>query len=98
MAYPISIITVCLIGFALAAEPRKGGKGFYISSGLGISFVYLTLMKVIEPFGATGTFSPLFAAVFPHVFFLAVRSEAHTSELQSRGHLVCRLLLETKRR
>src|SRR5690625_6339348 len=26
------------------------------------------------------------------------RSEAHTSELQSRGHLVCRLLLETKNR
>src|SRR5690625_6722548 len=25
------------------------------------------------------------------------RSEEHTSELQSRGHLVCRLLLETKR-
>src|SRR5690625_3731561 len=25
--------------------------------------------------------------------FLAVRSEEHTSELQSRGHLVCRLLL-----
>src|SRR5690625_5444753 len=24
-----------------------------------------------------------------------VRSEEHTSELQSRGHLVCRLLLET---
>src|SRR5207253_6932640 len=24
----------------------------------------------------------------------AVRSEEHTSELQSRGHLVCRLLLE----
>src|SRR5690625_6803088 len=27
---------------------------------------------------------------------LADRSEEHTSELQSRGHLVCRLLLETK--
>src|SRR5207253_6429796 len=27
---------------------------------------------------------------------LAVRSEEHTSELQSRGHLVCRLLLEKK--
>src|SRR5690625_5906170 len=25
------------------------------------------------------------------------RSEEHTSELQSRGHLVCRLLLETKK-
>src|SRR5690625_5463906 len=27
-----------------------------------------------------------------------VRSEEHTSELQSRGHLVCRLLLEKKNR
>src|SRR5690625_5902286 len=26
-----------------------------------------------------------------------VRSEEHTSELQSRGHLVCRLLLEIKK-
>src|SRR5690625_756824 len=25
------------------------------------------------------------------------RSEEHTSELQSRGHIVCRLLLETKK-
>src|SRR5690625_6239650 len=25
-----------------------------------------------------------------------LRSEEHTSELQSRGHIVCRLLLETK--
>src|SRR5215510_16005594 len=27
----------------------------------------------------------------------ACRSEEHTSELQSRGHLVCRLLLEKKK-
>src|SRR5207253_9793993 len=27
---------------------------------------------------------------------VGVRSEEHTSELQSRGHLVCRLLLENK--
>src|SRR5690625_6762706 len=29
--------------------------------------------------------------------FGGVRSEEHTSELQSRGHLVCRLLLEKKK-
>src|SRR5207253_10378848 len=29
---------------------------------------------------------------------IAARSEEHTSELQSRGHLVCRLLLEKKKR
>src|SRR5439155_20392507 len=27
-----------------------------------------------------------------------IRSEEHTSELQSRGHLVCRLLLEKKKK
>src|SRR5437870_8740433 len=30
------------------------------------------------------------------IFDVEVRSEEHTSELQSRGHLVCRLLLEKK--
>src|SRR5690625_7910174 len=30
--------------------------------------------------------------------FLTHRSEEHTSELQSRGHLVCRLLLEKKKK
>src|SRR5690625_6030177 len=29
--------------------------------------------------------------------FVSFRSEEHTSELQSRGHLVCRLLLEKKK-
>src|SRR5207253_8366957 len=29
---------------------------------------------------------------------LRARSEEHTSELQSRGHLVCRLLLEKKKK
>src|SRR5690625_6836322 len=32
-----------------------------------------------------------------NVDFYSARSEEHTSELQSRGHLVCRLLLEKKK-
>src|SRR2546422_6926752 len=32
----------------------------------------------------------------PIMTFIALRSEEHTSELQSRLHLVCRLLLEKK--
>src|SRR5207253_10912786 len=32
-----------------------------------------------------------------HVLPALLRSEEHTSELQSRGHLVCRLLLEKKK-
>src|SRR5690625_6824428 len=43
---------------------------------------------------------PLFKDVY-HEFlplFKDHRSEEHTSELQSRGHLVCRLLLEKKKK
>src|SRR5690554_7547626 len=36
---------------------------------------------------------------FRHCYFSALlRSEEHTSELQSRPHLVCRLLLEKKKK
>src|SRR3989442_11965487 len=40
--------------------------------------------------------SPSFPKTFDHP--LDVRSEEHTSELQSRPHLVCRLLLEKKKK
>src|SRR5207253_9679742 len=39
--------------------------------------------------------SPANVLIFPDLD-AANRSEEHTSELQSRGHLVCRLLLEKK--
>src|SRR5690625_7121508 len=38
------------------------------------------------------------ARAFTVLFFALLRSEEHTSELQSRGQLVCRLLLEKKKR
>src|SRR5438045_6823318 len=38
----------------------------------------------------------LIVSVLLPVFFSCMRSEEHTSELQSLRHLVCRLLLETK--
>src|SRR5437660_9135665 len=39
---------------------------------------------------------PIHARVMSNPKYLGARSEEHTSELQSRGHLVCRLLLEKK--
>src|SRR5690625_5692137 len=53
----------------------------------------------IQPFGfGLGFYST--GARHHHGLFHRVghaRSEEHTSELQSRGHLVCRLLLEKKK-
>lgn len=72
LIYPFSIIVVSIIGFSIAAVRRKSGRGFHIAAGLTISFIYLCLMKVIEPFGARGTIDPLIATLTPHLFFFIV--------------------------
>src|SRR2546429_5872117 len=45
---------------------------------------------------ALATLGPILAQAEPEGY-LRLRSEEHTSELQSRLHLVCRLLLEKKK-
>lgn len=70
--YPFSIVVVTIVGFAIASVRRKGGRGFHIAAGLVVSFLYLVMLKVIEPFGGKGEIAPLAAAVLPHLFFLVV--------------------------
>lgn len=72
LAYPFSIVVSIIVGFAIASVRRRGGRGFHIAAGLTISFLYLALMKVIEPFGGEGALEPWMAAGIPHLFFLLV--------------------------
>src|SRR5439155_1742112 len=58
-----------------------------VLAGLGAGVVVLRPVALFGP-RAAGT---------PTRTVPPVRSEEHTSELQSRGHLVCRLLLEKKK-
>src|SRR2546429_7244695 len=63
-------------------------------------FPYTTLFRSLIPIpGRVMIFSISFAVRVGRFCFLAfTRSEEHTSELQSRLHLVCRLLLEKKKK
>src|SRR3989449_6328515 len=65
-------------------------------SGLALGALGVVLaasIRSIENFAGVMNF-----VVFPMLFLSgALRSEEHTSELQSRLHLVCRLLLEKKK-
>src|ERR1041385_9478537 len=56
-------------------------------------FPYTTLFRSVSQ-AAPGRQAPLYAAPGG----ARLRSEEHTSELQSRLHLVCRLLLEKKKK
>src|SRR3712207_8199865 len=61
-----------------------------------LSLIYLSFAAVyalVPSMGEVGAFS-IVAGVYLAIFVLFVRSEEHTSELQSRQYLVCRLLLE----
>src|SRR5438876_3907998 len=52
--------------------------------------------KFTYTFSKAGTF-PYFCSIHPKMTGKVIRSEEHTSELQSPVHLVCRLLLEKKK-
>src|SRR5437870_7309108 len=85
----------------LESTPEHEPPGF--SSVLRLSSTYQTILLA----GFVGVFSYLAAklggalVLRPQMIWgrntNAPRSEEHTSELQSRGHLVCRLLLEKKK-
>src|SRR5207253_7951951 len=82
-----------------------GGKFKSICPGMGIERKHtLRDPAAIQDAKRASRGQPLIAAMTGMLERLAAdlvarqkRSEEHTSELQSRGHLVCRLLLEKKK-
>src|SRR5207253_6948922 len=79
------------------------GKAPFGISGEGKEIAQLAMAKAFRPgdwrsgYYRDQTF--MFAVGLADIsqYFAQLRSEEHTSELQSRGHLVCRLLLEKKK-
>src|SRR2546430_8102629 len=56
---------------------------------------YAEALAVLERVTETNLIQP---GVYLHAADLCLRSEEHTSELQSQSNLVCRLLLEKKKK
>ncbi|NNF03287.1 MAG: YjgP/YjgQ family permease [Rhodothermales bacterium] len=68
-AYPFANLILVLVGVPLAAVRRRGGQAMQMGIGLFVAFVYLLVMKLIEPFGYSGLIAPVVAAWAPHVVF-----------------------------
>src|SRR5690606_41690402 len=79
---------------ALGADPQNGETWEWQVRTWGVN-------ATASPYSASATFTmseaPSVTIEFP-VAGVPLRSEEHTSELQSRENLVCRLLLEKKKK
>src|SRR5690625_460882 len=58
--------------------------------------LYEALTRIYALLKTDGDYSVMEHLTIDRIDYCMFRSEEHTSELQSRGHLVCRLLLEKK--
>ena len=85
-------------GLGTASVSWWGTLAFMLIEGTGFALsivVYLYLMSMAQHWPLDAPPPDLLAGTT--LTALLVRSEEHTSELQSCGHLVCRLLLEKKK-
>src|SRR5690625_3362132 len=101
----ILFLLLVLQGVAVDLLPRflVSGQTFIISHWVFVILIYITIYYDDNlSFNAVVygvIFGLLIDIVYTNVlgvYMFTYRSEEHTSELQSRGHLVCRLLLEKK--
>src|SRR3989475_9284562 len=84
-AFAIYLVAEIVPGITVASVPAALGAGLVL--GL-INAVVRPILVVLT----------LPVTLLTHGLFLLVRSEEHTSELQSQSNLVCRLLLEKKKK
>ncbi len=68
-AYPFANLILVLLAVPLSAVRRRRGQALVLGGGLFVAFVYLALMKLLEPFAYSGQMSPLAIAWLPHLLF-----------------------------
>ena len=68
--YPFANLILAILGFALASIRRRGGQAVQIGIGLAVAFLYLTMMKGMEPFGYREEIPPIMASSLPHFVVL----------------------------
>src|SRR3712207_8159327 len=85
---------------SVVGEICKRGKNYSVLNLINtqISFCFDKNLFWNNQWFAGSMLSPIDELLdFDLKYFLGIRSEEHTSELQSRQYLVCRLLLEKKK-
>src|SRR5437870_9300294 len=86
--------------FAFHSFPTRRSSDLHFGAGLGVVELTTAIHYVFDT-PRDRLIWDVGHQAYPHKILTGrrdrIRSEEHTSELQSRGHLVCRLLLEKKK-
>jgi len=70
-AFAYASFIVVLFGLTISSNRRKGGMAVQIGVSIGITFIYMVLIKVFEAYGKNGVLNPLLTAWMVNFFFLA---------------------------
>src|SRR5699024_12872750 len=92
--FPYTTLFRSPLGYVTVYAEIAGGS---MDKGEDFSSILFPIMKQDEVEQFLETFLPDYAGIQHELTPLPKRSEEHTSELQSRFDLVCRLLLEKKK-
>src|SRR5258708_33061765 len=97
-------MSVCVLSFFFYILRPPTLSSFFFFNDTATTEIYTLSLHDALPISVAAGNVDMFATIngvietTPQVFVRSLRSEEHTSELQSPDHLVCRLLLEKKKK
>ncbi len=71
-ASAISILILTLIGATVASRKIRGGMGFHLALGVGISALYIVFLHISSTFSIKGSLDPIIGTNIPNLVFLIV--------------------------
>lgn len=71
-ALPFSAFILTIMGVSLSSRKKRGGIGWNLAVGIGLSFSYILFMRFSEMFVYTGAMPPLVAIWLPNVIFAII--------------------------
>lgn len=71
-SFPFATFVLTLIGAIVASRKVRGGIGWHIGMGLGLSFTYILFMQVSTTFATNGGMPALIAVWIPNIIFSVI--------------------------
>lgn len=71
-ASALSIVILTLIGATIASRKVRGGMGFHLAMGVGISALYIVFLQISSTFSIKGGLDPVIGTNIPNVVFALV--------------------------